>query len=341
MLRALLLLSLSLLLGACGQLALDLSPIPGRPLPPDACVPMRETSAQALPAPSGVGVWEGAGWELRARESCRPVVAVLDSGIAPHPDLPEVGSAWNATSSGDPREDEGGHGTSVAGVLAALTGNGIGVASISWNTGELLLESVKVIPGNTLTVAKGLEYARKSGALVVNMSLCLSDSNGECLRAPGVEDAYFERVLARAAAAGVTLVASAGNEGREGVSYPASSNRVLAVGSVNSRGALSRFSNYGPRLEFVAPGEEVLAPLAGGSYGYRQGTSFAAPFVAGEVALYARKFFALEGRSPTPSEVRRCLRASGERAGNPDPRYGYGVPLLDRVLDPGNQDCYP
>jgi len=195
------------------------------------------------------------------------------------------GSTFTSGGSGgtaknvSPRDDEG-HGTFVAGLIAAESNNSAGAAGVCWTC---KIMPVKVLgasgTGSTLAVAAGINWAVDNGADVLNLSLS-SPSPSQTLQ-DAVDYAWTN---------GVIVVAASGNDNGS-VKYPAHYPNVIAVGATNSSGVRSSFSNFGPELDVVAPGESVLSTLgtgfgdSGGWYGYGSGTSFASPHVAGVVGL--------------------------------------------------------
>ncbi|MGQ9601928.1 MAG: S8 family peptidase [Candidatus Bipolaricaulia bacterium] len=202
-------------------------------------------------------------------------VALLDSGLDPdHPDLRANYRGGYDFVNGDPEPwDDNGHGTEVAGVLAAAEdGSGlVGVAP------RAELYAVKVLGGNAhgaiSDVVKGLEWAVQHGMDVVNMSLGTP------------EDSRALREAVRAAfEAGLVLVAPAGNESGA-VLFPAAYPEVIAVSATTKADRLAPFSNFGPEVDLAAPGEEIPTTDLKGRYSLVSGTSFAAPHVAGTAAL--------------------------------------------------------
>jgi subtilisin family serine protease len=233
------------------------------------------------------------------------LVAVLDTGAdLGHPDL--QGAFWTnpaeipgngvdddrdgyvddihgadiVNDDGDPSDDEG-HGTHVAGLIAARAGNDIGGAGLA---PDAKLMIVKVLDehraGTAGGLAEGIRYAIARGAKIINTSV-----NGD-----GQSKALVEAIRA-AGAAGAVIVASAGNDGRNidvNASYPASyaDAAIISVGSIGEDGALSSFSNRGPvSVDIAAPGEDVLSTASDDGYELRSGTSMAAPLVAATLAL--------------------------------------------------------
>lgn len=207
-------------------------------------------------------------------------ICMLDTGVdASHPDLrPQLlqkdgAYGVSAMGPGTSPADDVGHGTHVAGIMAAVTGNASGVAGAAR---EPVL-SVKVMDasgGKEADLANGLAICARSGARVATMSLHLDKAS------PTVE-----RAVREAQAAGLLLVAAVGNDAGPSVRYPAAYPGVLAVGAVTPAAQKANFSNYGPRLDLLAPGDHIASTFLGGSYRIGSGTSQAAPFAAAAAAL--------------------------------------------------------
>jgi subtilisin family serine protease/plastocyanin len=224
-------------------------------------------------------------------------VAVLDTGIDyTHDDLSpnmwkDAGGHfgydfWNGDS--DPMDDnidgyENGvwmpnlyiyHGTHVAGVVGADTNNLIGIAG----TAQCKLMAVKVMnesgEGTDATVAQGMIWAVDHGAQIITMSLGVDS-----------QTLALTNAVQYASAHGVVLVAAAGNEGVSSISYPAAYPEVISVGATDRLDHRASFSNYGSRLEVMAPGVQIWSTKVGDTYQELSGTSTATPFVAGVAAL--------------------------------------------------------
>ena len=245
------------------------------------------------------------------------VVAVLDTGVdAAHPDLAGVVAPGRdlVAGTGTAGTDPHGHGTHVAGVIAATAGNGVGGAGLAQGARILPVRVLDEDGGGTdAAVAEGVLWAVDNGATVVNLSL-----GGPSPSA--VLDGAVRYALGR----GVVVVAASGNEGEHGdpVLYPAATPGVLAVGAVDSGDVRPAWSSSGSHVGVVAPGVGVLSTVPGGGHESWQGTSMAAPFAAAAVAL-------LQASSPalSPSEVVARLMATAQDRGavGRDALYGAGV----------------
>jgi len=207
------------------------------------------------------------------------IVAVIDTGVdATHPDL--AGKVlpgfdvYSSTTLG--KYDPNGHGTHVAGIIAATADNATGVAGLA--------PSVKILPvrvldetgyGDDSLVAKGVLWAVLNGAQVINLSLGGPD-----------RDPLLAEAIDKAVAAGVAVVVAAGNEGISGspVSYPGAHPDVTAVAATSSNDQRALFSTVGQFVDVAAPGMSILSTWPSG-YSYQSGTSMATPFVSAATAL--------------------------------------------------------
>jgi len=204
-------------------------------------------------------------------------VAVIDSGVdMSHPDLTAnllAGYDWGDLDA-DP-QDAIGHGTRVAGIIAAQQNNGIGVSGLAPKAKIL---PVKVSSGtngtfSSDTLAQAIRYAVDMGVQIINLSLTVDQSTQV------VADA-----IQYALDHGVAMVAAAGNTGGA-VAFPANMAGVIAVAATDETGKLASYSCFGPEIAVAAPGSSVTTTLLGGSYGYgASGTSFSAPVVSAALA---------------------------------------------------------
>jgi thermitase len=239
-------------------------------------------------------------------------VAVIDSGVdLVHPDLAanawrnpgEFGSGresngldddlngrvddwrgWDFVGADNNPADENGHGTHVAGTIAARRGNGVGVAGVADGSRLMALRVLNAQGnGSVANVILAYAYAARAGADVVNLSL------GSSISSRAESDAI-------AAFPGMLFVAAAGNGGDDGVGddndlnpeYPCAYllPNVVCVAASDNRDRLAPFSNYGDvAVDLAAPGVDILSTVPGGGYGWASGTSMATPHVSGAAAL--------------------------------------------------------
>jgi M6 family metalloprotease-like protein len=215
-------------------------------------------------------------WLQLPAQPASVTVAVIDSGIcADHPDLAgRILTGYDFVEDDSTPQDAFGHGCGVSGVIAANADNGLGIAGVAPHTQILPLRVLDAQGSGTYSdVAAALVYAADSGAQIINLSL------------GGTQDSRVLRdAVQYAADRGARVVAAAGNTGSS-VLYPAAYPAAVAVGSVSSRLTLSTFSSRGPEIDLLAPGENILTTTRAGSYAPMNGTSFAAPHVAGAAAL--------------------------------------------------------
>ena len=268
----------------------------------------------------GLGAVNAPGaWESTVGTGNR-VLCVIDSGVDhQHPDLPAgIRGHDYVNRDADPMDDAG-HGTHVAGVAAAVSGNGLGVAGLA----QARVLAAKVLDasgtGKESDAAFALRWCADNGAHVALMSLGTS------------KDASVLRDgVAYAAQKGMLVVAAAGNEGCACPRYPAAYPGVLAVASFGKDGARSSFSNTGSWVSLSAPGEDVLSTYAGNAYRVGSGTSQAAPFVAGAALL-------AWGANPalTAAQVRGILTGTAWDLGpaGKDAGYGHGAVDAHKAVD--------
>lgn len=187
---------------------------------------------------------------------------------------------WNFyNNSNDPRPSGSSHETMVAGIIAAVGNNGLGICGVTWNSKIMPLR----VEYTSEDVAAAVDYARANGAHVINMSFGSYDKTkyGDYLVKEMLDNAYDE---------GLLLVATAGNDMVNLNRYPAALYNVTAVAATNqydNRAIWSIVSgtNFGPWVDIAAPGSNILSTIPGGGYDYGNGTSFAAPYVSGLGAL--------------------------------------------------------
>ncbi|MCZ7632537.1 MAG: S8 family serine peptidase [Phycisphaerales bacterium] len=262
------------------------------------------------------------------------VVAVLDSGIsASHPDLLDrLLPGWNFVGNNDNTDDEySSHGTHCAGIAAASGDNGVGIAGVAWSAGIL---PVKVLNkygfGTELLCGAGLVWAADRGARVASVSIGFDPAPG------GDEDTFLRAAVDYATAAGMLVVASAGNTPTAPVVAPARYPNAVAVGATDNRDILWPASATGPEISVVAPGVGIISTWDSkhfgqgeNTYDYATGTSQACPHVAGLAAL----LFAVDP-SLTPAKARRIIESTADDLGPPgrDDQHGHGRINAERAV---------
>jgi subtilisin len=249
-------------------------------------------------------------------------IAIIDTGIdEDHPDLDGnlVGGvnfvskpSWRTP---DPNkwDDDNGHGTHVAGIIAAEDNN-IGVVGVAPGAD---LYALKVLDrtgsGYVSDVVMAIQWATVNEIQVINMSL------------GGAYDIWLDGACLLAYVEGLILVAAAGNGGS--VIYPAAYDSVIAVSATNSADELAYFSSTGPEVELAAPGEDIYSTYKGGGYATLSGTSMASPHVAGVAALViASGISDVMGVRTKLQETADDLGATGR-----DSKYGYGLVDADEA----------
>lgn len=249
------------------------------------------------------------------------IVAVVDSGSGPHPDLAENllpgRSFFGLVESQDGSDiDASGHGTHVAGIIASAANNGIGGSGVAPNA-KLL--PIKVLDqagqGDARDVAAGVRYAADNGAKVINLSL-----------GGATESSSLTQAITYANDKGALVVAAAGNGGaNDKPKWPASLDLTLAVTAVDQSNGATSFDQRGEYIDIAAPGTGIVSTVKG-DYGASSGTSMAAGFVAGAAAL----LFAAEPRV-TNTQVRDILLRTATDIGEPGRDLTFGVGLINMV----------
>lgn len=241
------------------------------------------------------------------------VVAVLDTGIdRGHEDLDgKVVAEANFTSS-PVAGDVYGHGTHVAGIIAAYGDNGLGVVGVA---PESQLLNVKVADDNgraqASAVAQGIIWAVDNGASVINVSIEISEPS-----------AGLEEAVNYAWNQGAIIIAAAGNGGSQLPVYPAYYEHCIAVAATEQDDTLALLSNYGDWVDVAAPGFDIYSTLPGDDYGYKTGTSFATAYVSGLAAILFAELTDTNGDGNLNDEVRAALEASCQQVNGFEVGYG-------------------
>lgn len=242
------------------------------------------------------------------------IVAVCDTGVDPdHPDLQGnllANLGWNTFLNTNVWDDIYGHGTWVAGCIAAIGNNQVGVAGVSYGAKIIPIRICFDSTGSAYysDMVEGIRYGTDNGAKVVNLSY--SGWSGQSIR-DACQYAWSK---------GTIVCVAAGNDGKDQGVY-AESDYMLLVGATDSSDVKASFSNYGVPVDFFAPGVSIYTTQNGGTYNYVSGTSFAAPITAGLAALI---FAANPGL--TPAEVEDLIKATCVDLGatGDDAVYGAG-----------------
>jgi serine protease len=292
-----------------------------------------------------------AAWDVTTG-SAGVIVAVVDTGIRPHPDLNGItvqgfNFVNNTTDPTDPgcsvNPAEFSHGMHVTGTIDAQTNNSIGVAGVNWGG----VAGTKIMPirvlgevggvcgvGTFSAIASGIIYATDHGAKVINMSL--GSAAGSLTLESSVSYAFTR---------GVTLVASAGNDNGP-VSYPAKYANVIAVAATACDDTRASYSNFGPEVAVAAPGGDPAvtcrgdpntawvwstswSPNVGNAYPGFVGTSMAAPHVSGVVALIISR--GITG----PTAIRQALQNTATHLGTPGCNAQFGCGLVNAAAAVG------
>ncbi|MCF7931749.1 MAG: S8 family serine peptidase [Acholeplasmataceae bacterium] len=246
------------------------------------------------------------------------VVAVIDSGI--DTDNPEFEGRISPLSYNARTKDVGiahvedtdGHGTMVAGIIAANKDNRIGIAGIV-QYAQLMVIKASNEEGtyDDVDLIEAINYAALHGAKVINMSLGGTYAN------PLIQAAIDDAI-----ALGAVVVAASGNDGDNTIIYPAAFDNTISVGAVDETSAIADYSNHNQAVDVVAPGSAIVTTYIEGDYMLGSGTSFAAPMISGVLGLM---FAADETLSVSDAMARIRVTASDLGTPGKDDYYGYGL----------------
>lgn len=248
-------------------------------------------------------------------------VGIIDTGISKdHPDLKaNIKGGVNTIRPQKSWNDDNGHGSHVAGIVAALNDASgvVGAAPLAD------LYAIKVLNANgsgyLSDVIEGIQWATANNMRVINMSL-----------GTGSDIQSMRDAVIMAKNAGMVIVAAAGNSGGS-VLYPAAYPEVIAVSATDQNNQLAWFSSRGPEVDLAAPGVSIFSTYKGSNYATLSGTSMAAPHVAGAAALVLNTpvgaYDANNNGNWDPDEVQAKLQATAVDLGNAgfDNLFGYGL----------------
>ncbi|MCK6526288.1 S8 family peptidase [Myxococcota bacterium] len=277
-----------------------------------------------------IGVEDGWAWSRGSGAT----VAVVDTGVNPDGEDTPIGliAGRDVVGGDDDARDDNGHGTHVAGTIAQASDNGLGVVGVA---PDVTLLPVKVLDrygsGSAYDVAEGIEWAVDQGADVINLSLGASSSS--TVEQQAIRYAYDH---------GAVVIAASGNSGAGQLDYPARYSETISVGATRVDESVTSYSNRGTGLDLVAPGGDTGVDQDGdgytdgvlqetfdrGTWGYyfMDGTSMAAPHVAGAAAIAVAL-----GATGGPEEVREILSVSARDIG----AAGYDTTSGHGILDVG------
>jgi len=267
---------------------------------------------------AGAGLETPDAWSLETG-SADVVIAVIDTGVsASHPDLvPKLVAGWNTTANSSNSDDSFliSHGSHCAGIAAAASNNGLGIAGVSWGARIMPVKVLNFLGGGTeLDIADGIMWAADHGADIGSMSIGY----------PGATS-VLEDAVNYAADLGMVLVAATGNTAGAAISAPAKYPAVIAVGATDNTDTIASFTSTGPEMSVTAPGVDVYSCwdilFSSNTYTYQSGTSMACPHVAGLAALILSANPTLDAQG-----VRQILEATAVDLGARgfDPIYGWG-----------------
>lgn len=242
-------------------------------------------------------------------------VAVVDTGVGPHIDLPAPVASATFVPGTTSADDDHSHGTHVAGTILARR-NGIGVVGVA---PQAQLMRAKVLSrtgfGEDAWIAAGIVWAANNGARIINLSLGSPDTSS-----------VMDRAVTYARSRGVAICAAAGNSFCQPVLHPAANPLCMAIAATDQSNRRASFSNCGMELDLAAPGSQVLSTVPGNAYGLKSGTSMATPHVAGVAALVLSKRPGL-----SPSSLQQLLERTAIPLGPVD-QFGRGLAQADRAV---------
>ncbi|MEH7442102.1 S8 family peptidase [Bacillus sp. JJ1122] len=255
------------------------------------------------------------GWDI-TRGSEEIKVAIVDTGVdLDHPELKNrLVKGYNVLNENNEPDDDNGHGTHVAGIIASETNNNEGVAGLTWFNKIMPVKAMGAKGyGTTFDIARGIVWAVDNGADVINLSL--GNYQPSQVLEEAVRYAYSKNVV---------MVSAAGNDGSNQPTYPSAYPEVLSVAAVDYDGKRASFSNYGEYIDISAPGVYIPSTYFNKQYASLSGTSMAAPHVAGLAAL-------IKSANPelTNTQVIDIIKNSAIDLGEKGKDINFGNGLID------------
>ncbi|MBM7693896.1 subtilisin family serine protease [Peribacillus deserti] len=253
------------------------------------------------------------GWDI-TRGSENVVIAVVDTGVdLDHPDLKRrITRGYNVIARNSSPDDDNGHGSHVAGIIASETNNLRGIAGLTWYN---KIMPIKVMNekgyGNAFDVARGVIWAADHGADVINLSL--GNYQPSAVMQEAVQYAFDRDVV---------ITTAAGNDNTDQPSFPAAYPEVICVTAVDYNGNRAEFSNYGEYVDVAAPGVDIPSTYFHKQYAALSGTSMAAPHVAALAGLIRSANPDLKN-TKVMSIISKCSYDLGNKGY--DPYFGSGL----------------
>lgn len=278
-------------------------------------------------------------WDIHTGAAGDITIAIIDSGIDPHPDLPNViaGRNTDPTTPSSLTTDDCSHGTHVAGTAAGTGNNAIGVVGVSWGA---KLMPVRVTTGFSpcgffpSSLTAGIIWAADNGADVANISLQAGPLSAD-------DEAAMQNAIDYARSLGMVVIAANGNHpalvdctSLGGICNPARLRGTLAVGATTSTDLTAGFSNQGVETDVAAPGDKIYSTCLNGEiincltgYGYLNGTSMATPHVSGLAALL-KSYSLANALDLSVADIEDIITVTAEESNNGllgwDEEVGYG-----------------
>lgn len=278
-------------------------------------------------------------WKI-SKGSAGVVVAVIDTGVdynhediaeniwknekeIPNNGIDDDGNGymddyfgWDFFAGKNDPMDDNGHGTEMAGAIAAVGNNKKGIAGVAWKTQIMTLKTFSAAgQGSSDKLAAAVKYAADNGAKIINASWSSKI----------IEDPVLEAAVDYAYAKGVFVVAAAGNGNNDASLYsPGNMKNVFAVGAADKKDKKTPFSNWGERVDLMAPGVEIRTTKMGNAYSTTNGTSVAAAYVSASAAL----LFAYDA-TVSNEEIKNILQKTARKKKNSKGVYSAGAGRLD------------
>jgi len=258
-------------------------------------------------------------------------IAIIDTGVdSTHTDLiSNIDSlSYNTETGTSPSQLYGDHGTHCAGIAAAIKNNGYFIAGVAPEAKILSISNSLLLSyQNSFNLADGINWAYEHGADIISCSW-------HAVYNSAINDAIQNALTYGRHGKGCVVVFATGNDSINSVSYPANCNdMILAVGAIQKTGLIAPYSNYGAKLDLVAPGDHILSTIPSNTTDYKNGTSMACPHVAGVAAFILQRNSEL-----TVSQVHSIICSNAKKISgvnfNENKPYGlwnniYGYGLVD------------